>query len=806
MFHFTCPAPAAHGHPRRMPLGLRAAACGLVGMFAIAIAIAIASGGRPATAAPVESKIPLAADRADSVARSRRETKTAWLRDLAAGDGDVIVAGRIDAPAGRYRLHASTAVHPLGDAATAGLAITMRAGEVEKTFGTLVFALSDEFTDLTIDFTAAGRGTPVTIGWSFAGDAAAIARDKAIAVPAAPLLAGDDDPLRAGADDVPELEDRDAPLPLEQARAMKRCLLLRDIHVEPLSPVAIRGVRSDKITYRRGDAGQAAVELHNAGPAPATVSLAVEIEGGIDRTWPVATETLTIPAGSSTTWQGAFETADLSWGCTLRATATVKGFPAEDGGAIFSVPDNFWDVAVMAACPAQMTRDFVSMERAREAAARLKEQGYNGFEAYFWAPCDFLDYTPATEEFFSGQTSYVQSIAGTRNLITACHALGIRATFYANLWGGSGEPAFEMMRRHPDWFGGASFHTGALDDAALKTAGVIRGAGQKVWSFNQINPDAGRGLVDHHVDEILGSHRLFGWDGIRYDSYYSGPWTIEAMTHIRERMRREAPGFLFGYNAFADAEYRAGAMDSIADGLVMAEGVRVGPGSAVADYLHRLNTWREICWPYGSALGPLYGFTTQTKATPSPLDHVLMASVLMAVGGHPYYSLLGGGVGDHPAFAVRHAELIYDTRLRDVADPERVVAFGDGVEPLRWRELVRTREIAKGRQRLVLHVLNVAKDAVLGDPAMRCAAPSRNVPVRFTLPDGAKPVAAWLMQAYPTASRQPLPLAVDGSSATLTLPELRFYGLLVFDYAADAPLSTTVDAKARRMKEATRGP
>ena len=62
------------------------------------------------------------------------------------------------------------------------------------------------------------------------------------------------------------------------------------------------------------------------------------------------------------------------------------------------------------------------------------------------------------------------------------------------------------------------------------------------------------------------------------------------------------------------------------------------------------------------------------------------------------------------------------------------------------------------------------------------------------------------MQAYPTASRQPLPLAVDGSSATLTLPELRFYGLLVFDYAADAPLSTTVDAKARRMKEATRGP
>jgi hypothetical protein len=747
---------------------------------------------------PVVPEVPLAANRADSEARMQQAAKSAYLRDLAEENVGTIYSGKFTAPAGRYRLHASVSVRPLNDMTTAWLTLALQAGNAGRGFDSLTFGLPDEFTDLTLDFTTAGGDTPVTVTWSFPGDVAATARKKSMDLPMGPAH-GTDGTGPEKKDDLLSVDDPEARLPLERAAAMKQCLMMSDIHVEPLSPVSVTALRADKITYTRGETGQSSFELRNASPAAQTVALAVEVEGGFDKSWPVRTETVTVPAGGTLAWKGAFDTKALSWGCALRATATVQGYPPETGTAIFAVPDHFWDVSIMATCPGQMTYGYTTMEGARQAAMQLKDEGYTGFEAYFWAPCDLLDYTPDTETFYSGQTAYIQTITGTRNLIAACHELGIKATFYANLWGGSGEPAFEIMRQHPDWFGSANFHSGALDDAALMTAGLIRGPGHKIWSYNQLNAQAGMPLFDWHVQEILGARKMFGWDGIRYDSYYSAPWTIKAMTHIRDRMNREAPDFLFGYNAFADAEFRVGAMDSISNGMIMAEGARIGPGSKAADFLHALNYWRELSWTYGSAIGPLYGFTGGPEgARPTPLDHILIASIFMAVGGHPYYNLLGGSVGEYPAFALRYAEAVYDTRLRDVASPEKVVAFGNNADPLLWRELVRTCAAGEGRQRLVLHVVNASNETVLGASDMKHLPPLRHVPVRFTLPAGAKPAGAWLLQAYPTVSRQALPVAVDGSAVTLTLPEVRFYGVVVLEFDSKTPLATKTDVRVAR--------
>ena len=750
-------------------------------------------------AAPVIKEVPLAKDRADSESRLQRSTQSAYLGDLSEDKGGSIFAGNFKGPAGRYRLHASMAVHPLNSMATAWLAITLKAGgNAESSFNSLTFAAPDEFIDLAMDFTAVRGDNPVTVSWGFEGKDAKVSRTKSIVAPTAPVLGGDG----AGEKDIMmELEDKNAPKPLERASSIATCLMLREIHAEPLSPVAISSVRSDKITYKRGEQGQVMVQLANAAPAAQAVTLNVEVQGGLDQCWPIRTETITVPAGGTLVWKGEFDTKPLAWGCAIKVTATVPGFPPETGKAIFAVPDHFWDVAIMATCPAQMTKDFSTMERARQAAAKLKDEGFNGFEAYFWAPCDLLEYTPDTETFYSGQTAYIQRVTGTRNLIAACHELGIKATFYANLWGGSGEPAFEIMRQHPDWFGSANFHSGALDDAPLQTAGIIQGVGHKVWSYNQLNAEAGMGLFDYHIGEILGTRKMFGWDGIRYDSYYSAAWTIKAMTHIRGRMNQEAPDFLFGYNAFAGAEYNVGAMDSLSNGMIMAEGARVGPGSNISDFLRGLNGWREVSWPYGSAIGPLYGFTGGKEgAKPTPLDHILLSSVYMSVGGHPYYNLMGGGIGEYPAFAVRYAEIVYNTRLRDVDNPDQVVAFGNQADPQQWRELLRTCTVAEGRQRLVLHVMNVAKDTVLGALDMRHLPPLRKAPVRFTLPAGAKPVGAWLLQAYPAVSQQALPVTTEGSFLSVTLPEVRFYGVVVFDVATTTPIPVKVDAKARRKE------
>lgn len=751
-------------------------------------------------AAPAVTQVPRAKDHDDSVARQRRSADTVYLRDLAEGDDGRLFAGNLNAPAGRHRLHASMALHPLGNLTTSWLSIRLRVGAQERVFNVLAFGAADEFSDLAMDFTTppGGGDTPVTIDWSFEGKGSSIARAKSTLVPQGP----GEDVAKGNGGDAFELDDRDDRQPLARAKGIGSCLMLRDVHAEPLSPVAVERVRTGKITYKRGEQGQGTLELRNTSRTPQTVSLVTEIESGLDRKRPIRTETIDVPAGQTVPWKGDFATEALAWGCGFHVTATVAGFPAEGQCAIFSVPDHFWDVAIMATCPAQMTRDFGTMDAARQAAAGLKAQGFNGFEAYFWAPCDFLDYTPRTERFFSGQTAYCQTVTGTRNLIAACHELGIAATFYANLWGGSGEPAFEAMRSHPDWFGSANFHTGALDDASLMTAGIIRGPGHKVWSYNQINDKAGMGVFDLHVEQILGTRKMFGWDGIRYDSYYSAPWTIAAMTHIRERVGKETPEFLFGYNAFADAEDRAGAMDSLAGGMIMAEGLRVGTGSRVVDLLQGLNAWRNIGWPHRAAIGPLYGFTAggdnKKSLPPTPLDHILMSSTLIAAGAHPYYNRMESAIGDHPGFALRYAELVYNTAMRLPRDPDSVVVLPKGIEPLAWRQLVRVASLGDGHQRLVLHLINAPETYTLGTLEMGHPAPLRNVALRFSLPQGAKVNGAWLLQAVPTAAHQPLPFTTEGQTICVTLPEIRFYGIVVLDFASATPVPESTEPGSKK--------
>ena len=753
-----------------------------------------------AVAPAAVKEVPVARDAADSVVRVERALAAgdAYLRDLGQPERTTIFTGRLNAPRGRYRLHAPMAVHPLGDLVTSWLKITLQAGQGERTFNTLAFGQADDFTDLTLDFTSTGPKTPVTVVWALEGKGSTVAQAKATVAPKdMPLGLGED--AKDEAATLNALEDPDAAQPIGNARNMAAYVMLREAHVEPLSPVAVESIRVNKITYKRGEQGKVVVALRNAGAAAQTVSLAVEVQGGLDGKWPVKTETVTVPSGAALNWNGEFATEALSWGCALHVAATVQGYPPETGNAMFSVPDRLWDTAIMATCPAQMTKDFGSMEHAREAAAELKEKGFNGFEAYFWAPCDFLEYTPETERFFSGQTAYCQSVTGTRNIIAACHELGIFATFYANLWGGSGEPAFEVMRRHPEWFGSANFHSGALDDAPLMAAGVLRGPGHKVWSYNQLNDKAGMGLFDYHVDEILGTRKMFGWDGIRYDSYYSAPWTIKAMTHIRERLRKEAPEFVFGYNAFAGAEYNAGAMDSLADGMVMAEGLRVGPGTVLGNYARGLNEWRTVTWPYGAAVGPLYGFTAgqdkKKSRPPSSLDEVLLSSVVIAAGGHPYYNRMESSVGQHPAFALRYAEYLYNTKMREPLDPDGVVKFPKGIEPLAWKQLLRSVSLGNDRQRLVVHVLNVPEAYALGGLDMKALPPLRKVPVSVQLPSEAKVTGAWWLQAVPAAAHQVLPVVATNGVVSLILPEVRFYGAVVLEFTSKVPIAEKVDAR-----------
>ena len=281
------------------------------------------------------------------------------------------------------------------------------------------------------------------------------------------------------------------------------------------------------------------------------------------------------------------------------------------------------------------------------------------------------------------------------------------------------------------------------------------------------------------------------------------------MTHIRERLRREAPEFVFGYNAFAGSEYNAGAMDSLADGMIMAEGLRVGPGTALGTYARGLNEWRTVAWPYGAAIGPLFGFTAgqdkKKSRPPSSLDEVLLSSVVIAAGAHPYYNQMENVVGQHPAFALRYAEYLYNTKMREPLDPEAVVRFPKGIEPLAWKQLLRSVSLGNDRQRLVLHVLNIPETYTVGGLEMKAAPPLHKVPVSFQLPTEAKVTGAWWLQAVPVASHQVLPVVTSNGMVSVTLPEVRFYGAVVLEFTSKAPIAEKIDARTARESKIKTG-
>jgi hypothetical protein len=101
-----------------------------------------------------------------------------------------------------------------------------------------------------------------------------------------------------------------------------------------------------------------------------------------------------------------------------------------------------------------------------------------------------------------------------------------------------------------------------------------------------------------------------------------------------------------------------------------------------------------------------------------------------------------------------------------------------------WARLVQQADLGDGRRRLVLHLLNPpVVDVTHQNLALKTPAPLRNLPVMIALPPGAKVTGAWALNPIPTARHVPLTPQTNGGSVTLTVPEVRFWTVLVVEYS-----------------------
>lgn len=725
--------------------------------------------------------------------------KTVLVSDLARADDAKLFEATPAAalPPGRYRLHACLALAPVGDIVNSTIEISLRAGQQSRGLTSLHFPVADEFGDFTLDVTQSRpEAIPVSVAWAFRSEEAKKARVQAAAKHAPKMPTGgdialdeDDEIDEEGEEDLLQLEIKGGRVPLADARQVKYRLMLSGVHIEPLSPVVVETVRSKKVVYRPGERGQAAVTLRNVGTEPERVKLTVALLSGLNKGTQLGAEQLVMPPGSTREWQGEFETAELYWGCELRAGAETKAGLLSSGSDWLAVASDHWDVALIAAHPAH-TAHFNNRERAVKDAERLRQQGFTGFEAFFWAPCDFIDFTPDDEKFFSGQTAYPGTITGTKNIIEACHEHGMVATVYSNLWGGSGPPVYREMQRHPEWFGPVSFNTYVLDDWDLMGAGRIRAPGIAHWCNASLRLNPSDDTFRRHAQELIDSHKMFGWDGVRYDSFYTRYWNLRALSIVRPMVRDAIPDFLFGYNSYAAGNHRAGALDVMVGGggMVMAEAIRIERTNQYGRYASELHTWRDIVWPYGGHIGPLYhGAGQETVLT--PLDQIVYSSIILATGAHPYYHELESEIGQHQRFAKRYSEFIYNNRMRPLKHPEQVIAFGQNARFFLWARLARTATLGGNRRRLVVHLLNAPED---GKPAANLAMARprayRDLPVTLKLPAGSRVSGAWALKAFPSAHHKPVLIREEAENWVATVDEVVFYTVLVVDYESDEPL------------------
>ncbi|HOF87988.1 MAG TPA: glutamine amidotransferase, partial [Armatimonadota bacterium] len=173
----------------------------------------------------------------------------------------------------------------------------------------------------------------------------------------------------------------------------------------------------------------------------------------------------------------------------------------------------------------------------------------------------------------------------------------------------------------------------------------------------------------------------------------------------------------------------------------------------------------------------------------TPLDEIYLSSSLLAAGAHPYYGVMERGIGQYPRFALRYAEYLYNNTMRPLKDPEAVISFGAPAKFMDWQWLARTVSLGGNRQRLVIHLLNApAVPNTLSNLALKTPPVLRQLPVTVKLPAGAAVSGAWSLCPIPDAHHLALDAKKAGDAVTVTVPEVRFWNVVVIDYTANAPL------------------
>ncbi|MCG2661346.1 MAG: hypothetical protein L6437_14005 [Kiritimatiellae bacterium] len=571
--------------------------------------------------------------------------------------------------------------------------------------------------------------------------------------------------------------------------------------------VAIVEVKPDKIQYRRKESGALKIRMVSIENQQRNVKLSVDLIGEINKRYPiVSTEVLLEPQGLKTI-DIPFNAPEEDGGYEAYVRASVEAKVMDENNDYFAVSDNPFKFAIVTSTvggdepeyqiPLFLSGSAESFSHFKEkvtgrwkeyladvdlAVSVLRKNYVTYYEFFAWAPDDCFDLTPDGDEpFFSGQTFYISSTPQLRAIIERLHKNGIMVAAYANPVS-LGWLGIEWLRRRPEWFlyneNGqlkASFDltVNANYKAGIKTPGNV----YPCFEVNNdgISPIDGRRAVDHHIDEIIASQKMFGWDAIRYDVAH---WHKCIPELRRQLAKRSDPKMYIGNNTGINL---CGAEPSELWNLLGADGSLVMEEATTfahteTDPRHLFEDWIKFV-VRGSDLSREAGGHYQTIC--STWSNWATMAIEYAARAHPFNRGVNAPLlGNYNQFMVRYGIFFWDERIRGINNPEKIISVKSS-SPLWWKQFTSERVLGEKHKQIIIPLINTPKNKAVTDPT---PSPRQdNVEISLQLSDKSSVVHAYFLSPEPYTRCIPLEIKRTGKKAVVKVPTFYFWGNVLFD-------------------------
>jgi uncharacterized membrane protein len=685
------------------------------------------------------------------------------------------------------------------------LAVTIRAGENGLTLGQIQFDARQGYQPFPLRFFHPGGKLTLACqasgGTGFDGMRKDISEQERASLPTTPTEAGlmELTPTRAQSEEADDLVLDD----LEGERSVKRLTAYEhrvfcdriELRALRLAPAAVVRVEVDKVHYLPNETVKARVWVQVPAGSGALRFVAEDVTE-LDSAREVFARDLG-EAATPAPLEFEFKLDGREFGHELRGSLRSQDRVVHARGEFFGVSSNVYRVGVTCDAGPQDMRTFSAEDGARLMQAAKKAYA-NYFERFAWAPCDYSNLAPADEIFYSGQVQYQGSRKGYSNLLNEAHRVGVKGITYGKPCG-AGIEGFRTFQRRPELFGHSA------EGTASEAMSVFYLERMVANDYNLHAPPSEGGwqhwaslwtdwtkkeTVEFGAEAIIKSVEMFGWDGVRWDGHFTGN-----QKPFIDILNARFPNFVHGYNiAFANPGSALFLPPDTNDFHVVAAQHGMMMDESVRDWSHSnfspgypLPFYEAICREadYEKRIGGLPLYITFDMASGQDRTFCVLSGL---AAGQRYTYLTSPGdftFGPLPKFLARYSAFVWDDTRR-VAHPETHIAVTaadpQGAAPW-WRESAWLRSLPDGRQQLLVNLLNPIG---YSNFCARVQPPPRrmsNVTVRVATPAGATLVrAAHVSPDLPEGHRILVP-KIDGKDATLILPEVRTWSILVLEYA-----------------------